>query len=258
MVRPSFNSRSAQGRAPFLDRERFHDQPTGSFTYNLRFPGQYYDRETKLTYNYFRDYDPKLGRYIESDPIGMAGGTNTYAYVGGNPVNYTDPRGLCIGPLIVYCTVEAITWGTVGAEFAFAYFSGYVNPTSVVAGEVGAAVGAASSEAKCAAERARGPYSNLVDPPSVGAGKNFSQTQKANIYQQNMQANGGVLRSDLDGEKLVLPSKSQSGITPPSNEAQIDHIDPRVPSNSNAQPGSNSYDNAQVLSRAQNRAKWNY
>jgi len=61
---------------------------------NLRFPGQYLDRETALHYNYFRDYNPSLGRYIHSDPIGLQGGLNTYAYVGGNPVIYTDPYGL--------------------------------------------------------------------------------------------------------------------------------------------------------------------
>ena len=61
---------------------------------NLRFPGQYYDEETGTHYNYHRDYEPGIGRYIESDPIGLGGGGNTYGYVGNTPQVGVDPRGL--------------------------------------------------------------------------------------------------------------------------------------------------------------------
>ena len=61
---------------------------------NLRLPGQYYDRETGLHYNYFRDYDSDGGRYIQADPIGIAGGLNIYEYGRSNPLTYIDPLGL--------------------------------------------------------------------------------------------------------------------------------------------------------------------
>jgi RHS repeat-associated protein len=67
----------------------------GTFAFNLRFPGQYYQAETGLNQNWSRDYDPLTGKYIESDPIGLKGGSySPYVYVGGNPVSGTDPLGL--------------------------------------------------------------------------------------------------------------------------------------------------------------------
>ncbi|EPN33712.1 YD repeat-containing protein, partial [Pseudomonas syringae pv. actinidiae ICMP 19096] len=63
-------------------------------TIALRFPGQIYDAQTQLSYNYYRDYNPDTGRYVQSDPIGLKGGRNTYAYVNANPMSYIDPMGL--------------------------------------------------------------------------------------------------------------------------------------------------------------------
>jgi len=77
-----------------------NEDPDGdgqAFSLDARFPGQYADAETGLSYNYFRDYDPSLGRYVQSDPIGLAAGINSYGYVGGSPLRNSDAYGLCPG-----------------------------------------------------------------------------------------------------------------------------------------------------------------
>ena len=66
----------------------------GAFDLPLRLPGQYFDKETNLHYNYFRDYDPGIGRYVESDPIGLSGGMNLYGYANQDPIRHFDRHGM--------------------------------------------------------------------------------------------------------------------------------------------------------------------
>jgi len=72
----------------------------GSETMLLMFPGQYYDSETQLSQNWHRDYDPTIGRYVQSDPIGLKGGINTYAYAASDPIFHFDRSGLLPNPIL--------------------------------------------------------------------------------------------------------------------------------------------------------------
>lgn len=110
---------------------------------NLRFPGQYYDKETALLYNWNRYYDPNTRRYITSDPIGLEGGTNTYAYAKNNSVNYSDPDGLTPQGQAVGGAVGAVVGGVLGG------LGGGVVGT--VGGPVGTVGGGAAGAAEGAA-----------------------------------------------------------------------------------------------------------
>jgi RHS repeat-associated protein len=76
---------------------------------NLRFPGQYADQEAGLHYNGHRSYDPATGRYLESDPIGLRGGLNSFSYVFNRPVSLTDPAGLSPAAAGL-CLIPAVGW----------------------------------------------------------------------------------------------------------------------------------------------------
>ena len=89
--------------APFGDTAA-NEQPTAgipNFTFNLRFRGQQYDRETGTHYNYFRDYEAQSGRYVQSDPVGLAGGMATFTYVSNSPLDASDYFGLRRGGVYI-------------------------------------------------------------------------------------------------------------------------------------------------------------
>jgi RHS repeat-associated protein len=84
-----------------------NEDPDGDgkpFTLNLRLPGQYYDVETQTHYNYLRDYDPRTGRYLTPDPLGLAAGINPYAYVSNDPLTRVDPLGTYQSDIHYYMT----------------------------------------------------------------------------------------------------------------------------------------------------------
>jgi RHS repeat-associated protein len=117
--RPELVSNAARGtvwsaKNYAFDRTVSLDQIGGL---NLGFPGQYFDSETGTWYNLFRDYDSSIGRYPQSDPIGLGGGLNSYGYAGGNPLSYVDPTGTNL-LLIAGCAMSA--WGGYSASKTYA------------------------------------------------------------------------------------------------------------------------------------------
>jgi RHS repeat-associated protein len=132
-------------------------QGIGTFVYNPRFPGQYYDVETGLNYNYFRDYDPLVGRYTESDPLGLGGGINSYAYAGGAPVIYVDPSGQCpwcvvvIGGIVgglaqgITTTINGGTFGQVAEATGVGFLEGAALTLGAITGADIAWAGAATT-----------------------------------------------------------------------------------------------------------------
>ena len=74
--------------------QSFGSTTVTAVTFNLRYPGQYFDQESDLHYNYHRSYSARIGRYTQADPIDLAGGWNRFSYVGQNPLSHIDPTGL--------------------------------------------------------------------------------------------------------------------------------------------------------------------
>jgi|GEM_PF-1000615 len=234
------------------------------------YTGHVNDPETNLVYMQARYYDPVTGRFLSTDPNGIDEGNafnfNRYGYANNNPLLFTDPTGRASQPPAWYSRALASVQRVLNspaAQKAEAQIG-----AGMLAGSEGESEGGAAPIIDEAADSALNsqinqvsdpnrPYSNLQDSKFVGAGKAITAAQKAKAAAQNMIRNGGQLKSDQDGTPLIPGQKSQSGVTPPENEAAFDHYDPRNPSDPNAPKGSNSFSNIRIISRAQNSAKSN-
>ncbi|WP_159675620.1 RHS repeat-associated core domain-containing protein [Andreprevotia sp. IGB-42] len=204
------------------------------FVYNLRFPGQYYDAESGRHYNYFRDYDPSTGRYVQSDPIGLAGGSfSTYGYVNAEPLSLIDLFGLTgvdvdhdgipdeiehtqveIQPIVEFCKDNGF-----GVQIQ--------NPIPL---SPGATIGTAGG---------------------IRAGKNFTQAGKNVIKERNAGTNNGITVCVSCGIQTVPAQQAKKGVTPPGNETHVDLI---VAKSKN---GDGAPSNGQVLCRDCNLKKSN-
>lgn len=132
--------------------------------------------------------------------------------------------------------------------------AGLYNVVPEVAGEVAATlVEIVAAETFIGPKRVKSKpnYSSLPEPKNVSVGKKFTQTQKARILQANRDANGGVLRSDKSGQVLNNPVQSKKGVKANMKQAEVDHVKAR------SKGGTNSNNNAQVLSKKENINKSN-
>lgn len=170
-----------------------------------------------------------------ADPIGISDGINALIYLGQGDFKNAGISALGIVPY-VGDTAKGARLGAKALKFA--------DKADDVA-DAGKAL------KKVEELNASGLYRTLKDSKSVGVGKKFTSAQKKKIIQSNMERNGGVIKSDLSGKELVPATKSLKGVTPNPLEAQIDHIRPKN------KGGSNSFSNAQVLSRNENIKKSN-
>ncbi len=189
----------------------------------FRYQGQYEDSETGLYYNRFRYYSPEEGMYISQDPIRLNGGFTLYSYV-------RDPNGW----IDIFGLEGSCDDNDKSEERIIGYEEGNIHPDF----------------------QGLLDYTG-IDPRNIKDGANFTTASKRKIIEANKQHYGGCIVSDQDGTVLVPSQKSQSGVKPSQNEAQIDHKQPRNPKDQNQARGNNSGANAQVLSREQNRKKSN-
>lgn len=186
---------------------------TGDVVQDTRFLGQRYNEETGYHYNYARDYDPSLGRYLQSDPLGIVGGANTYSYALQNPVAYADPYGE--HPLLIayylykagsaaygaYDTFQVLMddcASTGDKLFAFgSTVAGAISPTGGSGAFIGKFLGKSSSKVT---KHSDGSYRTPDGKFASKSGVAAPGTKKSSDFAEHLRSNG----MDVVGEELTV------------------------------------------------------
>ena len=235
----------------------------------LRLPGQIEDPESGLHYNYRRYYDPETGRYMTSDPLGLEGGVNRYAYVFGDPVNGVDPTGE-LAPLgaaawaaarayaacVAKCTLKSVAKDAVTGECLDPGKSAKdcalkcLNPFNWGKGKGKGKDkgwgGGAPPKKDFAPQSKKKRY---APPPGSRKGKDFTKAGKDQVKRDNADKNNGQMKCESCGKDVNNGHKHERGQRPPDNEAHVDHVDAK------SKGGSGTPENGQVLCRVCNLKK---
>lgn len=196
--------------------------------FNLGFPGQY--EAHGHTHNGYREYNGYLGRYAQSDPIGLAGGVNTYAYVGDNPITGIDPLGLKCDPCnklergLAIGAIDASKFADASGNYA--KYLGGAAAGGAVAGSVtadpvmaGAAVGAAAAAGGVGmVSEATSVASGLLN--TVASGGNFRYLGRAVLTS---------IVGGMTGELIGAIPKVGSGLSTSASSYLESHIGPLQP-----------------------------
>ncbi|WP_343791421.1 RHS repeat-associated core domain-containing protein, partial [Dokdonella soli] len=184
----------------------------------VRLPGQYYDAETGLNYNYFRDYESNIGRYIESDPLGLLAGANTYGYALQDPGYFADALGLDVDINLFPPGSNAYDWiqkyPGLSTECTIA---GHGTPTSLANLSPGDLAKVMKTYPNCANKPIRLLACNTGVAPSRGNpfGKNLARITGQPVFAPN---NWGWLH--IDGSYGIGPSNPQTDWRTPNAEAE--------------------------------------
>ena len=258
---------------------------TGTTPNVYQYSGERFDSDLGLIHLRARYLNVDRGRFMSLDPypgeMDEPASIHKYLYTNADPVNYVDPSGMSSGREYAGLLAWIIRLRPVLIRLGRAIACIFLKVASVIAAMAGyeewAAVLLIADQlllrhCPCWLNIINyipdlfpprgptgypGPYGHLEDPPNVGPGEDFSKDQKKQYYDENRRRNGGQLLDDDTGEPLEPPKKSRKGVKPPPNEAQVDHIIPKKPSDPNIPPGTNSNKNAKIISRKRNREKSN-